>query len=125
MRPLCLLILLASACDDKPAAPTTRTLVILHTNDEHSHLLGDGPQLGDLPELEDYPAPMSPGTGRIKGGAGRRMVLLQQERDAATAMKADTLTVSAGDNAMSTLFMVPFARTAPDLVVMKALGYDL
>jgi 2',3'-cyclic-nucleotide 2'-phosphodiesterase (5'-nucleotidase family) len=98
---------------------TTKTLVLLHTNDEHSHVLGD------TPELDDFPAPTSAGTGVIKGGLSRRAVVLKQERDAATAAGADTLTVSAGDNSMGSLSQVAFTRTAPDLTLLKAVGYDL
>src|SRR5262245_35019823 len=108
------------ACDsNKNDAAKTRSLVILHTNDEHLHMLGAAP------DLDDFPAPTAAGTGLIQGGAGRRAVLLQQERDAAAAAKADTLTVSAGDNAMSTLFQVPFASTGPDYQLMNALKYDV
>src|SRR6478672_253194 len=112
-----LLFSLVGGCDE--TKPTTRTLVLLHTNDEHSHMLGDAP------ERDDYPAPTVAGTGTIRGGASRRAVVLTKERDAAQAMKADTLTVSAGDNAMSTLFQVPFARTGPDYQLMHALKYDV
>jgi 5'-nucleotidase len=111
--------LLVSGCGNSATPPTTRTLVLLHTNDEHSHLIGNSP------ELDDFPAPTSAGTGAIKGGVGRRAVVFKQERDAATAAGADTLTVSAGDNSQSTLFQIPFARSAPDYAVMQQLTYDV
>ncbi len=56
---------LALACG---GSKSPRKLVILHTNDEHSHLIGLGP------ELDDFPTPSS-GAG-IKGGASRRSVVL-------------------------------------------------
>jgi 5'-nucleotidase len=96
-----------------------RSLILLHTNDEHSHLFGD------TPELDDFPPPTAAGSGAILGGVSRRAVLLQKERDAAKAAGADTLTVSAGDNSMGSLFQVAFPRTGPDYQMMKALGYDV
>jgi len=102
-----------------PPAPTTRSLVLLHTNDEHSHVLGD------TPELDDYPQPTAAGMGKIRGGLSRRAVVLQQQRDAAKAAGQDTLTVSAGDNSMGSLFMTAFTRSAPDYTLMKAIGYDV
>lgn len=97
----------------------SRTLVLLHTNDEHSHVLGDSP------ELDDFPPPSVAGSGAIKGGIGRRAKIFKQERDAAAAAGADTLTVSAGDNEMGTLFGAAFTRSAPAYTLMKAIGYDV
>src|SRR4051794_8050755 len=103
--------LLAAGCGDSPTPNQdmgmTRTLVLLHTNDEHSHVLGD------TPESDDFPAPTSAGTGTIRGGLSRRATVLTQERAAATTAGQDTLTVSAGDNSMGSLFQVAFPRTAP------------
>ena len=106
----------ALACG-KTAA--TRTLVLLHTNDEHSHLLGFGP------EADDFPPASAAGSGIIKGGASRRSALLTQQRAAATAAGAASLTVSAGDNLMGTLTQVAGTTAAPDYRVMKMLGYDV
>lgn len=119
MSRICLLPLVlvcATGCDD---APKSRTLLILHTTDEHSHVLGFGP------EADEWPTPTTAGTGGIKGGVARRAVLLKAERDAAEAAGYDTITVSAGDNAMGTLMQVPFTAAAPDFTLLKALGYDL
>jgi 5'-nucleotidase/UDP-sugar diphosphatase len=113
---------LAFACGQgsKPA----RKLVILHTNDEHSHLLGFGPESDDfaLTYLAGHP---EVGSGAIKGGASRRSAVLKTERDAARAAGADTLTVSAGDNMMGTLMQVAATTASPDFRVMKMLGYDV
>jgi 5'-nucleotidase / UDP-sugar diphosphatase len=118
---LAALCLIAAACSNTPAPPggQSKTLVILHTNDEHSHLIGFGP------ELDDYPAPATAGTGTIKGGVGRRAALLAQERTRATGLMADTLTVSAGDITMGTLMQALTTVSAPDFGAMKALGYDV
>ena len=114
-RSLFLLCALALACGSK----TTRKLVILHTNDEHSHLLGSGP------EADEFPLPTAKGSGSIKGGASRRSEALATARDAARSAGADTLTVSAGDNMMGTMVQITETVAAPDYRVMKMLGYDV
>src|SRR5262245_20712684 len=53
------LVLLLAGC---PEENPTRTLILLHTNDEHSHVLGSGP------EIDEYPTPTTPGTGTVRGG---------------------------------------------------------
>ena len=99
-------------------------LTLLHSNDEHSHLLGLSP------ELDDFPAPTTAGTGTLKGGASRRAVVLAAERSAAGDAGAATLTVSAGDNMVGTLAQV--ADTFPaaafgsgDYRVLSMLHYDV
>lgn len=98
---------------------STKKLALFHTNDEHSHLLGDGP------ESDDFPAPTTAGSGAIKGGAARRATLLKSERAKAQGNGYDVLTVSAGDNAMGTLAQVAFATDGADYRLMKLLGYDV
>jgi 5'-nucleotidase / UDP-sugar diphosphatase len=95
---------------------TERRLVFLHTNDEHSHLFGFSP------ELEDFRMTSDSG---IRGGAARRSTLLGELRSAATGQGHDVLTVSAGDMTQGALPQVAFTTTAPDLVLMKRLGYDI
>jgi 5'-nucleotidase / UDP-sugar diphosphatase len=119
-RVLPLLCALALACGNKPP----RKLVILHTNDEHSHLLGSGPEADDFAQTYGGATPAA-GTGAIKGGASRRAAVLAAERDAAQAAGADTLTVSAGDNMMGTLTQIAATLASPDYRVMKLLRYDV
>ena len=116
-RLLYALCALALACGN--TSPGPRKLVILHTNDEHSHLLGAGP------EQDDLPPPITAGTGSIKGGIARRLAVLKSERDAAKAAGAAHLTVSAGDNMMGTLTQVAALSASPDYRLMKMLGYDV
>jgi 5'-nucleotidase / UDP-sugar diphosphatase len=99
-------------------------LTLLHSNDEHSHLLGLSP------ELDDFPAPTTAGTGTLKGGASRRAVVLAAERSAAADAGAATLTVSAGDNMVGTLAQVAdtfpaAAFGAGDYRVLSMLHYDV
>jgi 5'-nucleotidase / UDP-sugar diphosphatase len=99
-------------------------LTLLHSNDEHSHLLGLSP------ELDDFPAPTTAGTGTLKGGASRRAVVLAAERAAAADAGAATLTVSAGDNMVGTLSQVAdtfpaAAFGAGDYRVLSMLHYDV
>ncbi|MFL5409201.1 MAG: bifunctional metallophosphatase/5'-nucleotidase, partial [Myxococcales bacterium] len=108
---------LAAACS---GSDSSRGLVLLHTNDEHSHLLGVGP------EKDEFPIdPAHVGTGAIVGGASRRATILAQERQRASGRGASTLTVSAGDNMMGTLAQLPATATAPDYQVLSLLHYDV
>ena len=117
MRRLVLLsCALALACS---SSPSPRKLVILHTNDEHSHLIGLGP------EIDDFPTPAATSNAEIKGGASRRSVILQQERAAAQAAGADVVTVSAGDNMMGSLMQIAATTASPDYRSLKLLGYDV
>jgi 5'-nucleotidase len=114
-RSLVLLSALALACS---GSKSPRKLVILHTNDEHSHLIGLGP------EVDDFPTPAASGSG-IKGGASRRSVVFANERALAKAAGADSITVSAGDNMMGTLVQIAATTLSPDYRIMKVLGYDV
>src|SRR5436305_2439476 len=113
-----LLSAMALACGGSKNNGPARKLVILHTNDEHSHLVGYGP------EVDDFPKAATAGSG-ITGGAARRMVILTNERNTAKAAGADSLTVSAGDNMMGTLVQIAATTISPDYRLMKVLGYDL
>ncbi len=121
--PVCLLLatLLAPACGDNEGGGGggERRLVLLHTNDEHSHLFGFAP------EIDDYPAPTEPGDGEIVGGIVRRAQLLAEQRAAAAAEGIDTLTVSAGDETQGALPQIAYATTSPDFAFMQTLGYDV
>src|SRR3954471_16129900 len=109
-RSVLFLCALALACG---SSGSTRKLVLLHTNDEHSHLLGFAPK------ADDFPAPTAAGSGAIKGGVARRAVVLKSLRDQAVSAGADTLTVSAGDNMMGTLVQIAATTASADYRVMK------
>jgi len=112
-RSVLCLCALASAC-----SKSSHKLVILHTNDEHSHLIGFGP------EVDDFHVPAAAGSG-IKGGVSRRLVVLNAQRDAAKGAGAEVLIVSAGDNMMGTLTQIAATTASPDYKIMKMLGYDI
>lgn len=83
-RFLPVLCALALACGgSKPP----RKLVLLHTNDEHSHLLGSGPEADDFARTHLAAVP---------------------------AAGADTLTVSAGDDMMGTLMQIAAAKASAE-----------
>ncbi|MDD5034498.1 MAG: 5'-nucleotidase C-terminal domain-containing protein [Methylococcaceae bacterium] len=94
----------------------TRTLVLLHTADEHSHLLATNP------ESDDYAHFGRVGHGSLQGGIARRATVLKQERELAAAQGYATLTLSSGDNMMGTLFQA--AAIGADYRAMMLLGYD-
>jgi 2',3'-cyclic-nucleotide 2'-phosphodiesterase (5'-nucleotidase family) len=95
----------------------TARVTVLFTTDEHSHLFA-------TPEVDDFPLASAAGSGALVGGVARRATLLEAERAAAAGRAADTLTVSSGDFSQGTLASAAFLAFAPDLAVMKKLGYD-
>src|SRR5258708_14380614 len=97
-RSVLCLCALASAC-----SKSSHKLVILHTNDEHSHLIGFGP------EADDFPVPATAGSG-IKGGVSRRLMVLNAPRDAAKGAGAAGLTASAGANMIGPLTQISATR---------------
>jgi 5'-nucleotidase len=121
-----------------PAAePVSKGLVILHTNDEHSHLFGFGP-ISDYPFVPDATGEIDTAqTGAIVqkilaqhtmgqhpytvGGVVRRDYLVNQVRQSATD---PVLLISAGDSTMGTLFHVAGSLGAPDFLSQAVLGYD-
>jgi 5'-nucleotidase / UDP-sugar diphosphatase len=100
------------------SGPGTRSLVVFYTSDEHSHLFAFEP------EIDDFPMQTAPGTGALVGGVARRAALLDQERAAATAAGADTITVSAGDQTQGALPQAAYQTSSPDFTLMKMMGYD-
>ena len=112
---LAALLLTVAAC----SSGSDRKLVIIHTNDEHSHILGFGP------EKDDFPPAATAGSGAIHGGASRRATVFANLRSAAQGSGAASVTVSAGDNMMGTLVQIAATTASPDYRLMKVLGYDV
>lgn len=111
-------VVLAGGCDCGGSDDPQR-LVILHTNDEHSHLFGWGP------EIDDYPLPTTAGSGEIVGSIARRAAVVRIEREAAAAAGSDVLLVSAGDQTQGALPELAFTTTSPDLSLLGLVGYDV
>lgn len=121
-----------------PATPSVgaRRFVILHTNDEHSHLFGYGPesQYPWLPKLDgngklDAVATVTAAKTAVAtgsdtstvGGIVRRQYLVNKLR---SELQDPVLLVSAGDSMMGTLMHLAAPTAAPDQLSMALLGYD-
>lgn len=90
------------------------SLVILHTNDLHSYLMGHDPEA-------DY-TPLSPNDDATVGGFARLAAQISNER--AAAAKTPVLLVDSGDFMMGTPFEVLALSKAAELVEMGWMGYD-
>src|SRR4051812_37308059 len=106
------LVSLAACSTDESVSPVPSTaaadrkLVVLFTSDEHSHLFSFSP------ELDDYPASTTAGSGALVGGVARRATLIASERAAAKTAGKDSVLVSAGDNQMGALPHVAFTSVS-------------
>jgi 5'-nucleotidase len=92
------------------------SLVILHTNDIHSHLMGDGPEA-------DY-TPATPNDDATQGGLARLVTAVGAARAQATAAGKPVLLLDAGDFMMGSLFHFLATNSAAELTLMKTLKYD-
>jgi 5'-nucleotidase/UDP-sugar diphosphatase len=91
-----------------------KRLVILHTNDFHSHLQGFAPESAYTPLIDDND-PTIGGFSRIAG-------LIDETR---AANPSSTLVLDAGDCHMGTLFQALEPETGFQLDIMKKAGYDV
>lgn len=90
-----------------------KKLIILHTNDIQSHLLGYGPNT-------EY-TPMTTGDDQTLGGLARLATALQREKAQAPGQ---TLILDGGDFLMGSLFHTVCREVSPELRLLAALGYD-
>ena len=88
-------------------------ITILHTNDIHSRITGDGPEV-------DY-SPMVTNNDEVLGGFARLATLLKQEK---ALNPKGTLVLDAGDFLMGTLFNVNEPNTGFQLAMMKQMGFQ-
>jgi 5'-nucleotidase len=122
--PFVALALHAAACGDNGAvtpdggadAGTPQKLVILHTNDVHSYLMGFAPEA-------DY-TPASPNDDTTRGGMARLASAIGAAKTAAAADGTPVLLLDAGDFTMGTLFELLATQASAELALMHALGYD-
>jgi 5'-nucleotidase / UDP-sugar diphosphatase len=127
--PLLATALTAAACGDGSGAAgpdggadgggdagTPQKLLILHTNDIHSHLMGWAPEV-------DY-TPASPNDDATRGGMARLAAAIGAAKASAGADGTPVLLLDAGDFMMGTLFELLATKASPELALMHALGYD-
>ena len=94
-------------------AQSTNKIVILHTNDLHSHLEGFSP--------ESQYSPLSVNDDKTSGGFARIAAVIKKEK----ANPTNTVfVVDAGDFLMGTLFHTVEATHGFQLPLMKMMGYD-
>lgn len=102
-------VLAAAAASDAHA----RRLVIVHTNDLHSRLLGFAPDA-------DY-TPLSTNDDATVGGFARMATVIRAVRDQAPD---STLVLDGGDLFMGTLFHTLARETGQELRLLHSMGYD-
>lgn len=91
-------------------------LVILHTNDLHSHLMGFGPEA-------DY-TPLTTGDDATVGGVARLGAEIAAARARAAKKSEPVLLLDAGDFMMGSLFEFLALNASPELSFFQAAGYD-
>jgi len=108
----------AAGMNPDTGAPTRppQKLLVLHTNDMHSHLMGQGPE-------RDY-TPATPGDDATRGGMARLATAVGKARAEAEVAGTPVLLLDAGDFMMGTLFELLATQEVPELRLMQALGYD-
>lgn len=96
------------------AQSTTDSLIILHTNDLHSRLMGYGPESEYTPLVTENDSTV--------GGFARMAAVKKKEKDTNTDR---LLMVDAGDFLMGTFFHALEPSTGFQLNLMKKMGYDV
>lgn len=99
-----------------PAGKGTARLVILHTNDIQSRLLGYGPN-------SEY-SPTVLGNDSTIGGMARLVTLVKQRRAALESEGKQVLLLDGGDITMGTLFHTVTRETGGELRLLALAGYD-
>ena len=108
---LFLLLFLAAA---KASTQAGQEIVIIHTNDLHSHLAGFAPEL-------NY-SPLVVNNDETVGGFSRIASVIRNEKKKNDGI---TFVVDAGDFLMGTLFQGIEVKTGFQLRLMKMMGYDV
>jgi 5'-nucleotidase len=102
--------------DAGPPPGPPQKLLILHTNDIHSHLMGFAPEI-------DY-TPATTNDDTTRGGMARLATAIGEAKGAAAAAGTPVLLLDAGDFMMGTLFEFLATTASSELAMMHALGYD-
>jgi 5'-nucleotidase / UDP-sugar diphosphatase len=95
-------------------AQSAKKIVILHTNDIHSRLIGYAP--------ESAYTPLTVNDDKTVGGFARIATIIRNEEKSNSRI---TLVVDAGDFLMGTLFQELEPSTGFQLRLMKTIGYDV
>ena len=111
---LVLLGTLVTGCREAQYAPLPPQVIILHTNDLHSHLMGRGP-------VADY-TPGTTGDDKTTGGISRLATRIARER--ASSEDIPLLLLAAGNFSVGSLFDWITATRAPSLMALHWLKYD-
>ena len=90
-----------------------KKIIILHTNDLHSHLIGYAPESAYSLTVND---------DNTIGGFARIAAIIKAEKENNTGT---TLVIDAGDFLMGTLFHSLEVKTGFQLRLMKSMGYDI
>ena len=96
------------------AQPAGKKIVILHTNDLHSHITGCAPE-------SDY-TPLIVNDDNTRGGFARIASIFKEEKGGEGEI---TLILDGGDFLMGTLFQGVELTTGFQLPLMKKMGYDV
>jgi 5'-nucleotidase/UDP-sugar diphosphatase len=113
MRKICVIIFLVQVvtCSN---AQDAKKIVILHTNDIHSRLIGFSP--------ESAYSPLTINNDKTIGGFARIASIIKNEKE---KLPANTLVIDDGDFLMGTLFHTVEAESGYQLPLMKLMGYDI
>jgi 5'-nucleotidase / UDP-sugar diphosphatase len=95
-------------------AQTAKKIVILHTNDIHSRLIGYAP--------ESAYSPLTVNDDKTVAGFARMATIIKNEEK---SNSGTTMVVDAGDFLMGTLFQELEPTTGFQLRLMKTMGYDV
>ncbi len=111
------IVLIAGSFFSRVSAETgPQNFTIMHTNDEHSHLIPHASVLDYHPEKSDSSV----------GGMKRLASLVQQKEKARENWAEEVMLISAGDfKAGSPFSWLNLTDRAPELNLMQKIGYDL
>lgn len=111
MRTILVLLLVLAISDTSVA--TDQKLVILHTNDLHSKLMGFAPE-------SEY-SPLTINDDNTRGGFARIASIISEQKE---QHPENTLVLDAGDFTMGSLFHTLEEQTGFQLQLMHQMGYD-
>lgn len=108
-----------AGADRDGGADTAQSIVFLHTNDEHSKMLGAPTN------VDDYPTPST--MASVKGGIARRATVLQRLENEANRLPGSppVVRVGAGDIVMGSMFHLGNLQFGVDYALAGIMQYDV